>query len=43
MKEVLDIVIPLAFIGFMVFIFGGYHASKRKQEEEREEKENNKK
>ncbi len=40
MKEVLDVLIPLAFVVFMVFVFGGYHASKRKQEEEREEKKN---
>ena len=38
MKEVLDIVIPLAFVAFMLFIFGGYHANKRQQEEEREER-----
>jgi len=31
-KEFFDIVIPLAFIGFMVFIFAGYHASKRKKD-----------
>jgi len=43
-KEVLDIVIPLAFVIFMVFIFGGYHSTKSKQrEEEREKKENSEK
>jgi len=31
-KAFLDIVIPLAFVGFLVFIFAGYHASKRKED-----------
>jgi len=31
-SEFFDIVIPLAFIGFLVFIFAGYHASKREQD-----------
>ncbi len=42
MKEVLDVLIPLAFVVFMVFIFGGYHASKRKQEEEKKNSESSK-
>jgi len=29
MKEFFDIFMPIAFIGFLVFIFAGYHASKR--------------
>ena len=41
MKEILDIAIPLAFVAFMVFIFGGYHSTKSKErEEERKKKEN---
>jgi len=40
-KEVLDIVIPLAFVLFMVFVFGGYHSTKSKQREEEREKEEN--
>jgi len=28
-KEFFDIVVPIAFIVFLVFIFAGYHASKR--------------
>lgn len=38
MKEVLDILIPLAFVAFMVFIFSGYHASKRSQDEDAQNK-----
>lgn len=38
MKEVLDILIPAAFVVFMVFIFGGYHANKRQKEEDNEKK-----
>jgi len=31
-KEVFDIIIPIAFVGFLVFIFAGYHASKRQKD-----------
>jgi hypothetical protein len=31
-KAFFDVAIPLAFILFLVFIFAGYHASKRDQE-----------
>jgi uncharacterized membrane protein len=41
-KEILDIVVLIAFVGFMVYIFGGYHSNKRQQEKEREERENKK-
>ncbi|WP_255524258.1 hypothetical protein [Sulfurimonas marina] len=35
---VLDTIMVIAFIGFMVFIFGGYHKTKFKQREEQEKK-----
>jgi len=42
MESFLDIFMPLLFVLFMIFIFGGYHKNKsaqREKERERQEKE----
>jgi hypothetical protein len=33
-KELLDIVVAAAFILFLIFIFAGYHASRRDQDKQ---------
>lgn len=37
----LDIVMLIAFLVFMVFVFGGYHKTKFEQREKEEEKKKN--
>ncbi len=39
MNEIVDIIVLIAFVGFMFFIFGGYHKAKFKQREHEQEKE----
>lgn len=39
--DLLDIVMLIAFVLFMVFVFGGYHKSKFEQRQKDEEKNKN--
>ena len=37
----LDVIMLVAFLGFMVFIFGGYHKTKFEQREHQDKKDKN--
>ncbi|MDH4943876.1 hypothetical protein [Sulfurimonas sp. C5] len=39
--SILDIIMLVAFLGFMVFIFGGYHKTKFEQRERQDKKDKN--
>lgn len=39
--SILDIIMLVAFLGFMVFIFGGYHKTKFEQRESQDKKDKN--